>query len=66
MSTHLLGSLEDGEHVQAKQHASTPAREHASTVQCRDPRIYCVISAGRPYVSSDLPVPVSRVSLAMS
>lgn len=27
------------------------------------PRIYCIISAGRPYVSSDLPVPVSRVSL---
>lgn len=30
MSTHLLGSLEDGEHVQAKQHASTPAREHCA------------------------------------
>lgn len=27
------------------------------------PRIYCIISAGRPYVSSGLPVPVSRVSL---
>lgn len=58
MSTHLLGSLEGGEHVQTKQ--------HASTVQCRDPMIYCVMPAGRPYVSSDLAVPVSRVSLGMS
>lgn len=42
------------------------ARQHASTVQRRNPRIYCVIPAGRPYVASELPLPASRVSLAMS
>lgn len=46
--------------------ASMQAKQHASTVQCRDPTIYCIISTGRSYVSSDLPVPVSRVALGMS